>query len=87
MSGTDQAGPRIAAGGAATAAGSAYADGATRRLHEAACPGCGCEPEVVTYYRRGTRRTGFHCSCGAVVIDGAWLMDNPFVTEYGGGAR
>lgn len=45
---------------------------ATAVLHARPCPGCGCEPEVHTYYRdkaTGLRR-GYHCTCGAVVIDG-----------------
>jgi hypothetical protein len=65
--------PLVAAGH-----GAPYSDEATRALHEAPCPGCGCEPEVVAYYRRGPRRVGFHCTCGAVVIDGLAVMNDPF---------
>lgn len=45
-----------------------------------ACLGCGVEPEVESYFiRRYPRssdkvlvsvRVGYHCSCGAVVVDG-----------------
>lgn len=45
-------------------------DAATEALHEAHCPGCGCEPEVVNYWRRDGLRVGYVCSCGASVIDG-----------------
>lgn len=49
-------------------------DDGTRALHATACPGCGCEPEVVNYFRRGKTmmapRVGYRCTCGAVVIDG-----------------
>lgn len=34
------------------------------------CPGCGCEPEIQTYYVEKTKerkRIGYHCSCGAMV--------------------
>ena len=39
-------------------------------LHEAACPGCGCEPEVSVYYKRAGEYVGYHCSCRAIIIDG-----------------
>lgn len=42
----------------------------TRILHSSPCPGCGCEPEARSYYRRAGHRIGYHCTCGAVVIDG-----------------
>jgi hypothetical protein len=52
-----------------------------------ACIGCGCEPEVVAWYRRTmTRRdsgeqvpvrVGYHCTCGAVIIDGVYQGHNP----------
>lgn len=47
-------------------------DDATRKLHETACPGCGFEPEVMTYYRRNADkvRVGYVCRCGAHVING-----------------
>jgi len=35
-----------------------------------ACPGCGLDPEISAYYRRGNKRVGYQCTCGAVVIDG-----------------
>lgn len=45
---------------------------------DALCLGCGQEPEVVEYYTRTYKRdgepvkvrVGYHCTCGAVVIDG-----------------
>lgn len=43
---------------------------ATRELHENPCPGCGCEPEVVSYWKRGELRVGYVCTCGASVVDG-----------------
>lgn len=45
---------------------------ATDALHETPCPGCGFEPEVVTYYRdkRTKVRCGYQCGCGALVIEG-----------------
>lgn len=44
----------------------------TDPFHENPCPGCGLEPDVVTYYRRKSDkvRVGYDCSCGAHVIDG-----------------
>lgn len=47
-------------------------DKATTALHSTPCPGCGLEPDVVSYYRdTATKvRRGYHCECGAVVIDG-----------------
>jgi len=49
-------------------------DDGTRALHAKACPGCGCEPEVVNYFRRGktlmAKRIGYTCTCGTIVIDG-----------------
>lgn len=41
------------------------------------CLGCGCEPEVVQYFRRGTVRVGYQCSCGAVVVDGMYEGHSP----------
>lgn len=39
------------------------------------CPGCGLEPEVVSYYRcKGCKvRVGFICTCGAHVVQGVVL--------------
>jgi len=31
-----------------------------RHLHEIACPGCGSEPEVRAYYKRGEKYLGYH---------------------------
>lgn len=33
------------------------------------CPGCGCEAEVVHYYRETASkvRIGYRCTCGALV--------------------
>jgi hypothetical protein len=49
-------------------------DDGTRALHAKPCPGCGCEPEVLNYFRRGKTlmapRIGFTCMCGITVIDG-----------------
>lgn len=47
-------------------------EAATLALHEVPCPGCGLEPDVKTYYRDAHTkiRCGYHCSCGAVVING-----------------
>lgn len=49
-----------------------YPDEATARLHAVKCPGCGCEPEVQSYYvtRGTTSRRGYACTCGTVVVDG-----------------
>lgn len=46
------------------------ADPATEEIHSNPCPGCGCEPEVANYWRRGGVRVGYVCTCGASVIDG-----------------
>jgi hypothetical protein len=45
---------------------------ATAAIHSKECPGCGLEPEVRNYYRdtKTKIRCGYHCSCGAVVING-----------------
>lgn len=47
-------------------------DEITRKLHEQPCPGCGCEPEVVTYVRRKSDkvRVGYECTCGTTVVNG-----------------
>jgi len=47
-------------------------DAATDALLSVACPGCGCEPEVVTWWRdKVTKvRRGYTCTCGFRVIDG-----------------
>lgn len=34
-----------------------------------ACPGCGLDPEVIAWYKRGDQPCGWHCTCGAIVID------------------
>ncbi|MDL4812796.1 hypothetical protein [Actinomadura opuntiae] len=38
------------------------------------CPVCGTEPDVQRYFRRtGTgERCGYHCGCGAIVVDGMY---------------
>jgi hypothetical protein len=40
-----------------------YIDGMT-------CGACGCDPEVVAWYKRGENICGFQCSCSAIIIDG-----------------
>lgn len=50
-------------------------DEATAALHEQPCPGCGCEPDVFTYIRNAATkvRVGYHCSCGAIVVNGVMV--------------
>lgn len=54
-------------------------DAATAAIHENPCPGCGCEPEVKVYWRDAKTkiRRGYHCSCGAMVIDGLMVGHSP----------
>lgn len=52
---------------------------ATNALHAKPCPGCGVEPEVRVYYRdvKTKIRRGYHCTCGAIVVDGMMLGSSP----------
>jgi hypothetical protein len=44
---------------------------AIEALHAYACPGCGCEPEVVHYYSgKDGIPLGYRCTCSVVVILG-----------------
>lgn len=49
---------------------------ATQALLAVPCPGCGCEPEVVAWWRDVVThvRRGYTCNCGFRVIDGIVTM-------------
>ena len=49
-------------------------DQATLDLLSEPCPGCGCEPEVIMYWKRNGKRVGYTCACGWRVIDGQVVM-------------